>query len=80
MQKLKKTSRKHKKDKNKKEKINIKTRKIEKLEEKHKKKKKKNRNTVFPAHEPPRKTNISKGLAGRFMFFILFVVLFLLSF
>ena len=27
-----------------------------------------NRNTGFPAHEPPRKINISKGLAGRFLF------------
>ena len=27
-----------------------------------------NRNTGFPAHEPPRKINISKGLAGRFFF------------
>ena len=30
----------------------------------------KNRNTGFPAHEPPRKINISKGLAGRFLFFL----------
>ena len=26
------------------------------------------RNTGFPAHEPPRKINISKGMAGRFQF------------
>ena len=31
----------------------------------------KNRNTGFPAHEPLRKINISKGLAGRFSFFVL---------
>ena len=40
-------------------------------ETKHKNSKKnsKNRNTGFPAHEPPRKINISKGLAGIFLFF-----------
>ena len=38
-------------------------------------KQKTNRNTGYPAHEPPRKINISKGLAGRFLlFFVLFVV------
>ena len=34
-------------------------------------------NTGFPAHEPPRQINISKGLAGRFM---LFSVCFMFSF
>ena len=34
-----------------------------------------NINTWFPAHEPPRQIDISKGLAGRFMFFLFYVVL-----
>ena len=38
----------------------------EQLEEKHKKQQ---TNTGFPAHEPPRKINFSKGLAGRFLCF-----------
>ena len=33
----------------------------------------KNRNTGYPAHEPPRRINISKGLAGRFLFFLFFM-------
>ena len=42
------------------------------LKEKHKTN---NRNTGFPAHEPPRKIHISKGLAGRFLcFYVLFYV------
>ena len=45
----------------------------EKLEGKHKT----NINTGFPAHEPPRNINISKGLAGRFMLCMLFVYVFL---
>ena len=39
---------------------------------------KKNRNTGFPAHEPPRKINISKGLAGICFFFLYFILLFCL--
>ena len=60
MQKLKKTRRKpkekHKETYNK----NIKT---QRKTEKH-------INTGYPAHEPPRKKYISKGLAGRFLFFM----------
>ena len=38
----------------------------------------KNINTVFPAHELPRNINISKGLAGRFLFlFYVFLRVFL---
>ena len=33
----------------------------------------KTNNTGYPAHEPPRKINISKGLAGRFLFFLFFL-------
>ena len=40
----------------------------EKLEGEHKQ----NINTGFPAREPLRKMNISKGLAGRFLFFFFF--------
>ena len=64
MQKLEKTRRKHLKTK--KEKKNF-----------TKRKTKKNRNTVYPAHEPPRKINISKGLAGRFLFCFMCLYVFL---
>ena len=64
MQKLKQTRQKHK---NKQKETDNKT---EKLEGKHKQ----NRNTGFPAHEPSRKINISKGLAGRFLIFHVFYV------
>ena len=57
MQKLKKTRRKHK--------TNIKKQKTNRTT---RRKTEKNRNTGFLAHEPPRKINISKGLAGRFLF------------
>ena len=39
-----------------------------------------NRNTGFPAHEPPRKMNISKGLAGIFFVFFLFLIMFSFEF
>ena len=72
MQKLKKTRRKHKKKKRKKrKKENIK--KHKRNTKKTQRKTKKYRNTVYPAHEHPRKINISKGLAGRFLFVLFFI-------
>ena len=67
MQTLKKTRRKHK----------TKTERNRKTTEQLKGKRKNNRNTGFPAHEPPRKINISKGLAGRFLFFYVVFYVFL---
>ena len=67
MQKLKKTRRKH---------IYIYIYKLKETENKHittQRKTIKKRNTGFPAHEPPQKINISKGLAGRFLLFIMFM-------
>ena len=58
MQKLKKIRRKQKNNRQKQNK-NIKNRR----DTKH---------TEYPAHEPPRQIHISKGLAGRFMFFLFF--------
>ena len=70
MQKLKKTRRKQKTNRNK-----------QKINETTRRKTENNRNTGFPAHEPPRKINISKGLAGRFLLFVcFFLFLFLCSF
>ena len=34
----------------------------------------KTNNTGYPAHEPPRQINISKGLAGIFFFFFMFLM------
>ena len=64
MQTLKKTRRKHKTN-SKQQQQNIKQ-----LEGQHKT----DRNTGYPAHEPPRQINISKGLAGRFRCFSVFVM------
>ena len=49
---------------------------LKQTKEKLKEKQQKNRNTGYPAHEPPRKINISKGLAWRFLFFFMFVFMF----
>ena len=87
MQKLKKTRRKHKlknkikikkkeKEKNTERNINLKKRKKKKKHIKTLRKTKKNINTVFPAHEPPRKINISKGLAGIFLFVLCLLLCF----